>query len=144
MRPQRARPSYFGPVEDDRLDLSALEASVAALGRLPLVGEVDDVHRDAAIQRFEFTYEVCWRMMRRHLRWAGVVDTELMGRRELFREAARHGLITDPLRWIEHHDARNATSHNYDEANAQAVFVRIAGFYEDARHLLAQLNQRHA
>ena len=127
-----------------KLDLSALEASLAALGRLPLEGDVDDVHRDAAIQRFEFTYEVCWRMMRRHLTWAGVRDTELMGRRELFREAARHGLITDPLRWIEHHDARNATSHNYDEANARSVFARIAAFHRDATHLLTRLREHHA
>lgn len=126
-----------------KLDLSALQAALTSLGRLPLEQEVNDVYRDAAIQRFEFTYEVCWRMMRRHLVWAGVSDTELMGRRELFREAARHGLIEDPLKWIEYHDARNATSHNYDEANARGVFARIAAFHRDAAHSLAQLEDRH-
>lgn len=127
-----------------KLELSPLRLALASLDRLPLDRVVDDVHRDAAIQRFEFTYELCWKFMKRHLDWAGVSGTDLMGRRELFREAARAGLIEDPLRWVQHHDARNATSHNYDEANARRVFEQIEAFVADARYLMAELSERHA
>ena len=105
---------------------------------------MDDVHRDAAIQRFEYTYEMCWKMMHRHLTWARVADVEKMGRRELFREAARSALIDDPVRWMRHHEARNATSHNYDERNAVKIFQHIRSFVDDAEGLLAELKDRHA
>jgi len=131
-------------MSDPKLELTPLRQALSALQRLPLDRVVDDVHRDAAIQRFEFSYELCWKFMKRHLDWAGVLGTDLMGRRELFREAARQGLIEDPVRWIHYHDARNATSHNYDEANARRVFERILAFSKDARYLLDQLEARHA
>lgn len=38
-------------MDEPKLDLSTLEAALASLKRLPLEGDVDDVHRDAAIQR---------------------------------------------------------------------------------------------
>jgi nucleotidyltransferase substrate binding protein (TIGR01987 family) len=127
-----------------KLELGPLRLALTSLERLPLDHVVDDVHRDAAIQRFEFTYELYWKFMKRHLDWAGVSGTDMMGRRELFREAARAGLIADPLRWVQHHDARNATSHNYDEANARRVFHQTEAFVIDARYLLAELSERHA
>jgi nucleotidyltransferase substrate binding protein (TIGR01987 family) len=127
-----------------KLDLSASEASLAALGRLPLEGDVDDVHRDAAIQRFEFTYDVRRQLMRRNLMSAGVRHTELMGRLEFFGEALRHGLIKDVSHWTAYEDARIATAHNYDEAHAWSVFARIAAFHQDAPHLLTRLREHHA
>lgn len=111
-----------------KLDLTPLRQALAALKRLPLDKVVDDVHRDAPIRRSEFSYELCWKFMKRHLARAGVPGTYLMGRRELFREAARQGLIEDPTQSIQYHDARNATIQNYDEANARRVFESISAF----------------
>lgn len=127
-----------------KLDLSDLEAALASLKRLPLSGEVDDVHRDAAIRRFEYNFELCWKMMRRRLDLAGVEGTDRMVRRELFREAASMGLIEDPAAWFDFMMARNSTSHNYDQENAESVFDVIGQFAAAAQTLLDQLRKHHA
>ena len=64
------------------------------------------VVRDAAIQRFEYTYEPAWKMILRHLQWLGRTDTHLLSRNELFKHAGKHGLLQDPLKWSDYHDAR--------------------------------------
>ena len=49
------------------------------------------------------------------------------------------GLIADAEAWIGHINARNDTSHTYDNAKANLVFASIPGFLPDARDLLARL-----
>jgi hypothetical protein len=39
-------------------------------------------------------------------------------RKELYRIAAREGLVRDPVAWFRFGDARNVTSHIYDEDKA--------------------------
>ena len=58
---------------------------------------------------------------------------------DLLRKAADAGLIAGPARWREWREMRNATSHAYDEAKAQALALRAAGFAEDAAALLKAL-----
>lgn len=104
----------------------------------------DDVVRDAAIKRFEFTYELAWKMMKRHMEWAGHSDMAIMPRRELFRQAARFSLIEDPVRWFTYHEGRNLTSHTYDENNARKVVALLKDFVRDAGSLLNALKEFHA
>lgn len=125
------------------LDLTGLQRSVTALRKVLRMNLDDEVVRDAAIKRFEFTYELAWKMMRRHLIWSGATEIE-MNRRELFRMAAREKLIDDPQPWFAYHEARNLTSHTYDEANANKVLALLKDFLKDANALLKTLKNIHA
>lgn len=49
------------------------------------------------------------------------------------------GLTSDAARWRVWREMRNATSHAYDEAKAQAVAERAAAFALDAAALLDAL-----
>lgn len=60
-------------------------------------------------------------------------------RKELFRTAARHGLVADPLRWFDYHKARNVSAHTYKEANAEEAFHAAVAMVEDVEYLLAAL-----
>ena len=51
---------------------------------------------------------------------AGIADG--VTRRQLFRLAAENRLIADVDLWMQHHEARNATSHIYDEEKAAQVY----------------------
>ena len=116
----------------------ALQSLEAVLGR-----EKDDVVRDATIQRFEYTYEIAWKMMKRHLEWAEGGDADRLARRELFREAARIGLVESAEEWFEYHQARNRTSHVYDEVVAEEVYESALRFAPAAPRLLEALERVH-
>ena len=97
--------------------------------------------RSAVIQSFEFSYELSVRLLRRVLVERSesadrVVDLSF---NDLLRAAADAGLLADAPRWREWREMRNATSHAYDEARAQAVAQRAAAFAEDAVNLLGAL-----
>lgn len=128
----------------DELDISSYANAVARLEEAFSKPPSNDLERDGCVQRFEYTYELAWKMMRRHMMVIGLGDMELMGRRELFREAARRGLIDDPERWFDFQKARNLTSHNYDEHKAAAAYTVALGFVSDARKLLEKLIDLHA
>jgi len=113
----------------------------------------NELERDGCIQRFEYTYELCWKMMRRQLVLMEAEDADLLGRRELFREAARLGLITDPQSplsirrgglGVRPQRARNLTSHNYDPDKAEETYQAALFFVPQARRLLNTLIDRHA
>ena len=126
----------------------AVEALCATIERCQddaLLASLDTVTRNAlragAIQHFEFTFELCWKFMQRWLRENATPEDadHPRTRRELFRLAARHGLIDDPVPWFEYGDARNLTSHTYNEDQAAAVYATVERFAVDAKSLLGRL-----
>ena len=94
--------------------------------------------RSAVIQSFEFTYELSVRTLRRVLieRAESADRVADLSFNDLLRAGADAGLMPDAARWREWREMRNATSHAYDEAKAQAVAVRAAAFAADATALL--------
>jgi nucleotidyltransferase substrate binding protein (TIGR01987 family) len=139
-----------------KLDLSSLQKAVESLEKTIKVSEdkkftagLDENAKEAiragVIQNFEFTYELCWKFVRRWLKEnADVEEAEYpRTRKELFRLAARFGLIKDPLSWFSYGDARNLTSHTYDEDKAETVYETAVDFIEDAKYLLDRLQERN-
>ena len=125
--------------------IDALERSVKTAGRLDnFDNDLRETIRAGVIQNFEVAYEQSWKMMKRWLS-ANVGSTYVDGvtRRELFRLAAENRLITDVDRWMEHHDARNATSHTYNEEAAQNVFEEAIEFVHNVKQLLRALEARN-
>jgi nucleotidyltransferase substrate binding protein (TIGR01987 family) len=129
-------------MEQDKLVLTSFHKALESL-EAALAQEENEFVRDATIQRFEYTYELAWKMIRRHLEWAGSADASSLTRRDLFREAARVGLLGDAEIWFDYHQARNQTSHTYDETIAIEVFEAARQFAVDARDLLTQLEKHH-
>jgi len=130
------------------LDLSPLQKALVSL--LVAIERTerersDDMLRDSVIQRFEYTYELCWKMLKRRLEM-DVPSPELidgMSFREMIREGAERGMIDDPLVWFEYRQKRNLTTHTYDEAVAKDVYLAAVAFAADAQALLAALLQRN-
>lgn len=83
--------------------------------------------RDGVIQRFEFTCELAWKTTREFLLEQNF--TELNSPKSTMRQAFAYGLIDDETAWIELLNARNQTSHIYDDTTAQQISDRIAGQY---------------
>lgn len=122
-----------------KLDLSALKNALASL-ELALAQKKDEFMRDSAIQRFEYTYELCWKFLARHLALdIGSETVDALSRRELYRVGAEKGLIKDVAEWFEYHTARNMTSHTYNVSVAEQVYEVAKRFTKDARFLLETL-----
>jgi nucleotidyltransferase substrate binding protein (TIGR01987 family) len=104
------------------LDFSSLQNALNSLDKA-LAEPINEFVRDAAIQRFEYCYELCWKMLRRVLAEdKGTEAISDLSRRDLFRLASQKHLIDDPLIWFEFHKARNETSHTYNETKALEVY----------------------
>jgi nucleotidyltransferase substrate binding protein (TIGR01987 family) len=91
--------------------------------------------RDACIQRFEYCIELCWKVS------VKVLGSTTAAAKPAIREMARNNLIADPNRWIDFIEARNNTSHSYDEEVAAQVFSEIEAFLPFANELLVSLKK---
>ncbi|NPV81368.1 MAG: nucleotidyltransferase [Firmicutes bacterium] len=126
------------------IDLSPLALAIASLKRgvdRSIAAPADEELRDAVIQRFEYTMDLSWKLMQRYLRKAGIPESEFRTKRDLFREAARIGLITDPIKWFGYLEARNETSHVYNVEVARAVYEKALLFLDDVTSLLKHLEE---
>ncbi len=137
------------------LDLSTLEGAIAQLEDAldlydsQLVQDNPRLKRHmraAAIQAFEFTYELSFKMLKRYLELtsANPAEIEELPFNGFIREAFRQGLLLSDLPvWQDYRTSRGTTSHAYDEDKAQEVFNCAPGFRKEARYLLAQLQERN-
>lgn len=92
--------------------------------------------RDSAIQRFEFTYELAWKTIKRFLAYQGL---EVRSPREAIRGAFEQGLIPDDPAWLAMIELRNLTSHTYDEKVAERIYAELPGILERLQALHARL-----
>lgn len=82
--------------------------------------------RDSVIQRFEFSWELAWKMLKLRLAFLGI---EALNPRDVIRQSLQAGLIHDGNAWTTAQHHRNMTSHTYDEPLSLVVysFVRKQG-----------------
>ena len=92
---------------------------------------------DGLIKRFEFTYEMAWKMLMSYEKDNGIQN--VMGSRDVVRHAVALGIIDNGDAWMEMIDARNRTSHLYDEDMATDVVDEIVFTYHP---LLQELQKK--
>lgn len=129
------------------LDFSALARALASLRRAAersLRDPDDEEVRDAVIQRFEYSYELCWKLLKRQLELElpNPAEADRMSFVELVREGAERGFIAAPDHWLRYRHQRNLSSHVYDAAKARSVHSAALEFLGDAEALLTQLEAR--
>lgn len=132
-----------------KLDLTSFEKALARLKKGIARAQAaphDEELRDSVIQRFEYTYELSWKMLKRQLESTSPTPVEIdtLGFKDLIREGAEQGFIANPEAWFEYRRQRNATSHAYDEKKAVQVYQTALRFVADAQALLEKLKQRQS
>lgn len=130
---------------DERLDLGPLERAINRLneGWSRYQQDISDTQiRDGLIQRFEFTYEISHKMLKRHLEATSANPAEFddMSFQDLIRMGNERGLIPSSWpEWRNFRDMRAKTSHTYDEDIAVEVATCIPDFQREATFLLEKL-----
>ncbi len=99
----------------------ALKKLKDAVGR-PLT---EDIIRDGTIQRFEFTFELAWKLMQKINRVQGF---ETPSPRSSIKQCFQLGFFTEDLRWLDMIKDRNLTSHTYCEDIANRIYRDIQDF----------------
>ena len=98
---------------------------------------LNEFERDGLVQRFEFTHELSWKLMKAYVEYQGFDG--IGGARDATRKAFEMSLISDGQSWMDMIKSRNETSHNYDGSMADDVVDSIINrFYP----LLAEFYQK--
>ncbi|MEY3518599.1 MAG: hypothetical protein RLZ89_1459 [Pseudomonadota bacterium] len=131
-----------------KLDFSSLRNALARLaeGYQRYQTDVSDIQiRDGLIQRYEFTYEISHKMLKRHLEMtaANPEAFDALPFADLIRRGNEQSLLkSDWSAWKIFREMRAKTSHTYDEHIAQTVVQVIPAFIEEIEFLVRQLDQR--
>jgi len=98
--------------------------------------EKNDIVRDAAIQRFEFTYELVWKTLRKILLKRGV---EANSPKTVFRLAAKDTIIDQVDIWFDFVNYRNQTVHVYNPIIAEEIYQNLPTFQKLTNDLIYKL-----
>ena len=134
-------------MSDMRLDLTPMENAITRLreGLARYQQDITDTQiRDGLIQRFEFTYEISHKMLKRFLEATSANPAEFddMSFQDLIRSGNERGrLLGSWPDWKKYRDMRAKTSHTYDEDVALEVVAGIPAMLEEAQYLLSKLKE---
>ena len=103
------------------------------------VSQPSELERDGTIQRFEYSYELMWKLARRILK-----DNEIRVEtpKAVFRELGKIGWIDNVETWIDFQKSRNETSHEYGETLAKHSYALAKSFITIADQLFSILEKR--
>lgn len=104
---------------------------------------LNEFERDGLVQRFEFTHELSWKLMKAYAEYQGYDG--IGGSCDATRKAFEMSLISDGQSWMDMLKSRNETSHNYDGSMADDVvdsiinkfYPLLADFYQEMNSLSA-------
>lgn len=116
-------------METERL-LHRREDLVHATTRLKeaLNEEPTELAIDGVLHRFEFTFELAWKVMKDKLEFMGVIE-KTGSPREVIKSAFQYNIIDDGEAWIEMMLSRNMLSHMYDEKQSRDIYSKIKNTY---------------
>ena len=132
-----------------KLQLSSFENATQRLqeGYARYIMDTSDLQiRDGLIQRYEFTYEISHKMLKRHLEMTApnpdIYDS--MSFADLIRSGNEQALLrSDWTKWKVYREMRAKTSHTYDENTAVEVVSVISDFILEAQYLLDRLQKNY-
>ncbi len=125
--------------------IERLEIANRAIGSLSAVLEeqpLDAIHRDAAIQRFEYSFEATWKAAQRYLH---VIEGMQAGSPKQVIRACFESSVFDETQAraaLAMADDRNLTVHTYNEALALEIAARLRNHMEVLRIWIATLRDR--
>lgn len=118
------------------------ESALARLGEVLAIETPTDVERDAAIQRFEFTFETVWKAAQRYL--ADMEQIEAGSPGAVIRACREVGMSDEDAAEARLRAAtdRNLTSHMYSEALANEIFARLPEHHDTLAAWFADIAAR--
>jgi nucleotidyltransferase substrate binding protein (TIGR01987 family) len=95
-----------------------------------------DIYLDLVVKRFEFTFEMSWKALKRYLDFIGFDCTSPRG---CFKEAFAQKVLGDESVWLDMIEQRNITNHVYDESEVAEIVGRTVTYRDAFLGLLVTL-----
>ena len=92
----------------------------------------EDIVLDLIVKRFEFTYEMSWKALKRYLDFLGI---EAKSPRGVFKEAYAQGILEEERVWLDMLEQRNISSHIYDEFEIREILTKVDKFQKAFKNL---------
>ncbi|MDD1648944.1 MAG: nucleotidyltransferase substrate binding protein [Methylococcaceae bacterium] len=130
------------------LDITPFENAIQRLreGLERYHRDITDIQiRDGLVRRFEFTYELAHKILKRNLEsvTANPAEIDQWAFQDLIREANERGLLRgDWSTWRGYREMRARTSHTYDEPTALKVVAGIPDFLAEVIRPRDELRRR--
>ena len=83
-----------------------------------------DIIIDGCLHRFEFTFELAWKVIKSYLEYMGIAE-KTGSPRETIQNGFKQGIIADGEGWIEMMLSRNSLSHLYDQEESRKIYNNI-------------------
>jgi len=113
---------------------------VAVEGRQKFIEDgYGDIYLDLVVKRFEFTFEMSWKAIKRYLDYVGLV---CKNPRSCFKEAYAQGLVEDEMLWLDMIEMRNRSSHIYNEQEIQGILDKLEEYADGFGRLKARLERQ--
>lgn len=128
----------------ERLRQRVVSAQTALARLLELAGIANpsELQRDAAIKRFDDTFETTWKAGQRYLRDLEGIDAN--SPKAVIRATMETGLLNeeDTRLALAMADDRNLTAHTYNEDLAQQIFAKLARYASLMQSWLSAISSR--
>ncbi len=83
------------------------------------------MNKDATIQRFEFCFELSWKLLQAYSKEQGI---NCYSPRNCIRESHNLGIIKNTEKWFDFLNARNLTTHTYSQEIADKIYEKAKIF----------------
>ena len=88
----------------------------------------NDLEREGLVQRFEYTFELAWKVLKDYLEHSGII-LEQITPRAVIRASFAAKIVPDGQVWIDMLLRRNEMSHTYDAAKFERAVIEISTSY---------------
>ncbi|MFK8137184.1 MAG: nucleotidyltransferase substrate binding protein [Bdellovibrionales bacterium] len=105
------------------------------------------MYRSASVKEFELILEQSGKLLKKCLKpfFSSSKEVDQMYFKDIFRNAAKHGLLTieEVERWIKYRDNRNSTAHEYGANYAKSTLELIPSFLLDSKSLVRTIKKQN-
>jgi nucleotidyltransferase substrate binding protein (TIGR01987 family) len=121
--------------------LKAQWENYATCNSRPELSPLDrDAIRESVIQRFEVTYDVLWKAIKRYMMFTLGLPDIPNSPKPILRLAYENGMLSKDIAfWLTIADARVATSHDYSSIKADTCIELIPAFLDAIQPVIRQL-----
>ena len=128
----------------DRLKerIQAALKALNAFNEVLLITNPTNIERDAAIQRFEFSFEACWKAVKQFLYTIEGIDVG--SPKGVIRSCREIGILSDDetVLALKMVDDRNLTVHTYNEEIARQIYHHLHQYYQLLVDWLQRIDNR--